>query len=198
MSGHPTEEDCSVHLKLHFGLSLESGSRFENWCLNGRVAPLQTHLQCICSADSGSPDSKPDSCRLPASEHRMSAGTTVTNLSRICREASSNNDPSLDLATQIEPRDPPKTRPKAMALVFQSDSVSDSAGLCSSRQESLGVGASSLLPYGTWCLMDFYTQQAPKAGLDADFVKVVSLKARERRILLDMLGIDPGAVVVKD
>lgn len=46
--------------------------------------------------------------------------------------------------------------------------------------------------------MDFDTQQAPKAGLDAGFVKVVNLKARERRILLDMLGIDPGAVVVKD
>lgn len=128
----------------------------------------------------------------------MYAGTKVTNLSRIFREASSNSDPSLDPATQIEPRNPPKIRQKSMALVFQWDSVSDSAGLCSSRQDSLGVEASWLLPYGTWCLMDFDTQQVPKAGLDGGFVKVVNLKVRELRILLDMLGIGPGAVVAKD
>lgn len=47
--------------------------------------------------------------------------------------------------------------------------------------------------------MDFDTLQVQKAGLDAGFVEVVNLKAPELRILLDMLGIDPGVgVVVKD
>lgn len=43
MSGHRTEEDCPEHLKLNLDLSLESGFRFENWCVNGRVDLLQTH-----------------------------------------------------------------------------------------------------------------------------------------------------------
>lgn len=44
--------------------------------------------------------------------------------------------------------------------------------------------------------MDFDNLQVPKAGLAAGFVEVVNLKARGLRILLDMLGIDPGVGAV--
>lgn len=49
--------------------------------------------------------------------------------------------------------------------------------------------------------MDFDTQQAREVGPDRDFVVEENWKARERRILLGMLGTDPYAgvvVVVKD